>query len=262
MSDNKSIKETQKNRIEEFFDNKTLRTNPFGDNVSAEYGYRRAERISAAVYLMTSHIEHVEPIRISLRSESILLLDHALLLQGELRAIGSENVRKMQASIRKLISLIRLAGISGRVSAQNASILSDALDDLGNFLSTSQRSILAESVALTREDLVPRSNQKKETVLERSTKQPQGRISAHEKTIKDKIIVKDTKSVRNGAPSESRSERIIDVLRAGGLLGIKDVVANLPEYSEKMIQRDLSTLAEAGRVRKIGAKRWSKYTLV
>ena len=255
MSDNKSIKETQKNRIEEIFDDKLLRTNPFGDNISAEHGYRRAERIMAAVHLMTSHIEQGEPLRNSLRSESILLIDHALLLQGELRAVGSEHVRRMQGSIRKLISLIRLASISGRVSEQNANILVDALDDLGSFLSTAQRSTLAESIPLSRDDLIPRTTTPRIEARSRSAKitfqTPQ---AVKDKSIKD-IVRKET------SPS-TRASQILDILKKGGLLGIKDIVAMLPEYSEKMVQRDLASMADAGQVRKVGEKRWSRYEIV
>ncbi len=255
MSDIKLVKETQKNRMEEFLDSAVLRTNPFGDNISAEQGYKRAERITAAVHLMTSHIEQDEPMRHSLRSESIFLLDYALLIQGELRAVGSEHVRKMQGSIRKLISLVRLAGISGRVSNQNAHILVDALDDLGSFLTTAQRSSLAEAFPLTREDLVPRVEAVKReiripVVLKKS---PQTR------PLKD-MSVKD--SVRKDGASESRAARILEILKKGGLLGIKDIVALLPEYSEKMVQRDLASMADAGQVKKVGEKRWSKYEVV
>jgi DNA-binding HxlR family transcriptional regulator len=52
------------------------------------------------------------------------------------------------------------------------------------------------------------------------------------------------------------------VLRSQGELGIKDVVSNLPEYSEKMIQRELAELVAAGRVKKTGLKRWSRYTYI
>lgn len=249
-------REPQKNKIEEYFGHQTLKTNPFGDNVSAEYGYRRAERIAAAVHLMTSHVENVEPLRNSLRGESLMLIDYALLLQGELRAAGSEHVRKMQASIRKLISLVQLAGISGRVSNQNARILVDALDDLGNFLTTSQRSSLAEAVPLTRDDLVPRTTlpPKREVFVDKKTAPP-----PQKKTIKD--TVKDI-DVRKESPSQSRSARILEILRTGGTLGIKDIVSNLPEYSEKMVQRDLASMTDSGQVRKIGEKRWSRYEIV
>jgi DeoR/GlpR family transcriptional regulator of sugar metabolism len=69
-------------------------------------------------------------------------------------------------------------------------------------------------------------------------------------------------STYKGDASTSRASRIMDILKDGGVLGIKDIAANLPEYSEKMIQRDLAFLVKQNQVRKSGAKRWSRYSLV
>jgi hypothetical protein len=150
--------------------------------------------------------------------------------------------------------LVRLAGISGRVSNQNAHILVDALDDLGSFLSTAQRSTLAESVPLSRDDLIPRDVIRKEVHLKKTVQSlPRTR------TVKDSSI-KD--NVREEVSPESRTARILEILKKGGLLGIKDVVAILPEYSEKMIQRVLASMVDAGHVKKIGEKRWSRYEVV
>lgn len=54
---------------------------------------------------------------------------------------------------------------------------------------------------------------------------------------------------------------IIEVLRTSADLGIKEIAVNLPEYSEKMIQRELADLVAAGTVRRVGIRRWSKYVL-
>lgn len=51
----------------------------------------------------------------------------------------------------------------------------------------------------------------------------------------------------------------MDILKFGGILGIKDIASNLPQYSEKMIQRELASLVQKGFVQKTGAKRWSRY---
>jgi len=253
--DTPTKKETAKDRIGEYFDNRPLRTDPFFGNIIAEDGYKRAERISAAIHLMTSHIENSEPLKYSLRSESILLLDCALLIQGELRAAASEHVRKMQGSIRKLISLVSLAGVAGRVSGSNAHLLVDALDDLGGFLLGAQRSAIADSVLLQKEDLVPRLEPKNISSTQRMFGK-KTEVSAKDVTVKDKI--KDGAVKPHNA---SRSQRILAVLAGRDALAIKDVLSVLPEYSEKMIQRDLAALVNVGSVVKIGEKRWSRYSL-
>jgi hypothetical protein len=155
--------------------------------------------------------------------------------------------------IRNLASKVLLLTVGGYLSEQNASILTRALDDLASFLTTSQGSQLAESLPFSETDF-----------------QDIGR-----KVLKD---IKDTSVVKNIAPEKDKKDMsnivpialsvsvrkrgILDVLSLSKDLGIKDIAANLPEYSEKMIQRDLVELVEEGKVQRVGLKRWSKYCLM
>jgi hypothetical protein len=175
-----------------------------------------------------------------------------------MRTVGSPKVLSIEASIRQLISLVRILAVSGFVSFENADILTDALDDLGSFMETSRRSVLSESVRFSREDLIDVREPVKESV----------------KDIKDIRNIKDTKDVKDTVTEpirvrdqkdsqiNRRMEGILEVLRGGATLGIKEIAVNLPEYSEKMIQRELADLITMGRVTKIGFRRWSRYALV
>lgn len=241
------------------FLDQTLRTNPFGHNLSGGHVYKRAERIAAAIHLLTAHIPSDEPVRERVREESITLLHLALELRSELRALGSEIFKKTQASIRTLISLARLLGISGFASVQNTQILVDALDELGNLLLTSQRSALSEDTPLTRDELMPRRGEFSGDVAPTpKSRHPSGPADKKRRSIKDNV--KDAGGLSHSVGM--RAERILDILRSGGTLGIRDIASNLPEYSEKMIQRELAILVSMGKVNKIGAKRWSKYSVI
>ncbi|MBI5457036.1 hypothetical protein HY969_04845 [Candidatus Kaiserbacteria bacterium] len=235
-----------------------LRTNPFGHNVSGDHVYRRAERIAAAVHLLTAHLPSSEPVRSHVREESMNLLAVALLLKDELRAPGSEVFKQAQGSVRKLISMTRLLGVSGFVSLQNTQTVVDALDELGALLLTSQRSSLSESIDLSREDLMPRRMILTEETLVLERRSRKHRAPKKGAVIKDRPI-KDTRA--SSDTLGMRGERILDILRSGGNLGIKDIASNLPEYSEKMIQRELVALVATGKVFKSGAKRWSRYSV-
>lgn len=252
------IKDTQKtNSVSRFFDDTTVKTNPFGENRAADRAYRRSERIVAAIYLLTNHIPESESIRSTIRDTSQQLLASILAMRDEMRAPESRSVHALQSSIRLLISLVRILHVSGFTSAQNTSTLMDALDELGNFLTASQRSVLSENVAISRDELV-------DVHTMSHVSKPVARIQRERN-----VAIKDT---ANGTPDASMSNRskgdssvrvqsILDVLASGGALGIKDIAANLPEYSEKMIQRELLELTTRGRITKEGLKRWSKYSL-
>jgi Tfp pilus assembly protein FimT len=248
------IRDIQKQSpISRFFDKHVIRTNPFGANQSVDRAYRRAERIVAALYMITNHIPDTESLRTSVRAGAILFLENVLSLQSEMRSPDSRSVIACRASIRHLISLVRMLAVSGFVSLQNTNTVVEALDELGNFLAVSQTSPLSESVSLSREDFLDT------------------RTSVSFKDIKDNKNVKDAKTIKDTQntsdmttskdSTDLRKQSIIEVLRAGGSLGIRDISSNLPEYSEKMIQRELAELVVSGNVKKNGLKRWSRYAL-
>ena len=218
-------------QISRFLDNRGIRTNPFGANISGERAYQRAERLVAALHLLTNHIATDEPSREATRRGGISLLSCVLDLRDEMRSPRSGRFQSAVSLIRELISLVRTLCISGFVSPHNADIVVESLDELGNFLTASQRSTLSESVLLNKSDLVS------------------GFEGASVSDIKDRQDVKDRKqstgtspirqdSINASAELVRREVAIIEVLRSKGQLGIKDISANLPEYSEKMIQRD------------------------
>lgn len=255
-------KDTQKtSALSVFLDGQT-RTNPFGLNRAAERAYRRAERICAAAYMLTSHIPDTENIRGEVRVSGMGLLSDALALRDDMRSLQSKRVLNLQLRVRHMISLIRVLSAAGFISEANANTMTEALDELGNFTSVAQRSALSESVSISREDLmdigsIQQGQSPRRVVKDTRSASDIIKDTAH---ISDNAKVSNTKSNSNRT-SGSRVQNILEVLRVGGSLGIRDIAANLPEYSEKMIQRELLGMVARGQIRKIGLKRWSKYSL-
>ncbi len=248
------IKDGQRSdSLARFVDNQDIKTSPFGDNRIGERAYKRAERIVAALHLLTNHVSAEEPARAIIRRKGIELLSEVLELRDKMRASGSADFTTVQASIRNLISLIRMLTVGGSISIQNGEIVIDALDELGGFLLTSVRSSFTESVRLSREDLIDVRESFVRNVKDKDLKDYQ--------TVKDKPVSDHAVSDSAGHNS-ARSERIVAVLRQGGEFGIRDIVSHLPEYSEKMIQRELAQLVAAGKAKKVGLKRWSRYSIL
>src|SRR3989338_2163222 len=84
----------------QFLSDKAIRTNPFGDNISGSRAYIRAEKIAAAIYLVTRHIADSEPARVSTRQAAIELLPAILALRDEMRSPGSHTLVQASTSIR------------------------------------------------------------------------------------------------------------------------------------------------------------------
>lgn len=173
-------------------------------------------------------------------------------LRSGIRGAVSEKGQMALASIRELISLIRLLAVAGFISVQNANVIAEALDELGSLIVVSQRSVLAEQLTMSRDQLIPSGG----AVSARNVRMKQARASANEQ------VISTPEETTTFASQSQRGERVMDILRLGGMLGIRDISANLPQYSEKMVQRELAQLIEAGKVRKLGAKRWSRYQLI
>ena len=259
MENKKYMQKTE--NISHFVDKQTIKTHPFGDNKMGERAYRRAERLVAAIHLLTNHVESDEPIRRTVREKASSLLGDILELRDELRTVGSPKVYYIEASIRHLISLVRILAVSGFVSFENADILTDALDDLGSFIESSKRSVLSESVRLSRDeflDVRDNSNEYIKDSREVSRIKDTSPSRAEDARNFQSFAQKDRSFDR---PLNRRMESIIEVLRMGKDLGIREIATNLPEYSEKMIQRELADLVAMGWVTKLGLKRWSKYVL-
>ncbi len=241
----KDTHQTSKSDIVKYIDNQSLRTNPFEQSLTAEQIYKRAERIAAALFLVTSHVPDLERLRTSVREGALRLIELALAVRISLRSEESHEGEVLVAAIRRLISEVRLLGVAGYVSLPNTTLLVTALDEMGHLLSSAQRSSLSEFHVLAYDDLVPTMQS-----TQRQRKSPQ-------RSIKDRPAPKGQTEV-----TESRGDRIVGLLRTSDLLGIKDIAVNMPEYSEKMIQRELADLVAEGRVNKVGAKRWSRYGFI
>ena len=256
MDDRKDIQRTD--NLSKFLDSPVIQTSPFGRNASGERAYRRAERVVAAIHILTNHIPAQEHSRIRARGVSLELLSNLLALRDEMRVSTSLIFRAVQASVRELISLVRVLSVSGYLSIQNATSVIEALDELGNFLISSQRSTLSETVAFTKEDLIGGDAPTTRATFSRKLSS----VSVKSDDILKDISRTDGKISDIGHILDRRTQIVLETLKSQGTIGIKDISSNLPEYSEKMVQRELVHLVALGRVKKIGFKRWSKYAFV
>lgn len=256
-----SIKDTRGvQEVSKLLDNQQLKTNPFGQNVSGEQAYRRAERIATALHLLTNHIPDDEPARSHARGLSREMLSIILSLRDGFRASGGVKIRSAHACIRELISLIKILAISGFISFQNAETMNEALDELGHFLAAAQRTMLAENVSLSTGDFAVQRDPHIRVGTQKYKK------TNTQETIKDTKDTSKTSStgVEMGikdTQTAARSLVILNILKTGPALGIKDIAAYFPEVSEKTVLRVLNDMIVTRSIRAIGEKRWRKYLI-
>lgn len=263
-------KDAQKSEgLVKFVESQGTKTNPFGDNRVGERAYRRAERICAAVFVLTGHVSDTEPLKARAREKSLALLDEVLAVRDEMRSLNSPRAAALKASVRELISLARLLAVAGLVSFQNAAVIGEALDELASFLVASQRSTLSETASYAREDFLdvreaiaaPRPREHDEPLREQAHVQRKDAAAASPAVQRDAETASMSDKGHESNVRNGRSDAIREVLRVSGPIGIRDIASHLPEFSEKMIQRELAVLVKAGLVEKEGEKRWSRYGL-
>lgn len=83
----------------------------------------------------------------------------------------------------------------------------------------------------------------------------------HSKDTKENGATKSTQQVQYSIQKDSRRTRIVKLVKDNREVSIKDIVAHFPDVSEKTIQRELVSLTEEKVLKKIGERRWSRYTL-
>ena len=76
---------------------------------------------------------------------------------------------------------------------------------------------------------------------------------------KAKLVLKEFGAI--SVKKNSRQSIIINILKRKKEIMIKDVSPLINGCSEKTIQRELSSMVDLGILKKIGEKRWSRYSL-
>lgn len=199
-------------------------------------------KISSAIYLITGFFLDLEPLKWRLRN-----------LANEL---VSEREKDKLIIAQEIKSLFYLAKSVNLISEANHDILTQELNKLATGLEKP-----LDKLFLTEEALVERilpeptvvSTIKDKIVSHPEPKSRVEYLSLDERPLKQFGAVSVKKN--------SRQSVIISLLKRKKEVMIKDVSPLISGCSEKTIQRELSAMVVAGILRKMGEKRWSRYTL-
>jgi len=194
----------------------------------------KSERLASALYLVTNFFDDKEPLKWRLRTLSTDLV--------------SERIKDKSSTVMEILSLFSVAKTAGIVSEMNYDIL---VRELSRFKQEVEKPL---ALAFPHEV----------TLDEKASPQAPQRAEY----IGDNVVVKktDEKPVlrKFGAVSVKKNTRqsiIISILKRKKEIMIKDISPMISGCSEKTIQRELSAMVQAGILRKIGEKRWSRYSL-
>ena len=199
----------------------------------------KGQKIVAAVYMVTNHLDNNEPLKTSLRSLVLSFVQSDTFKQKEI--------------ISYLDILLGSSVISGLISEKNSSIIIYEARRFCDNLKDSNDQDLELQIFNTNET-------KDINIKEQSRDIKKTEISTYE----NREMLKDKKMSFIKKPSNKglRQNKILSLINDKKSAVIKDITSLFPEVSEKTVQRELNSLIEDGRIIKRGSKRWSIYMAV
>ncbi len=211
-----------------------------------EFG-SKSEKIASALYWITSFFSDQEPLKWELRTLASELLSLSVSLKDSLLKEKDAILLETKNIVTRITKLIALAKNANLISPENHIILETELFKCAGLL----------EYPINISDLLS---------IE-SPRQSSREISPM--SIKDKIETKSGDKRMSfkefGAVSVKKNNRqsiIISLLKRKKEIMIKDVSPLIEGCSEKTIQRELSAMVRSGLIKRVGDKRWTRYSLI
>ncbi|HEY4476965.1 MAG TPA: DeoR family transcriptional regulator [Candidatus Paceibacterota bacterium] len=216
----------------------------------------RANKLVAAMYLVTNFLDDLDQIKWKLRHKSLDLKVNLTLGVKDAPTPSVWPIETILSDIAEIISLIDIAVLDRRASAMNFSILRQGYVDLQT---ESENYINGDWY---KEAWLPIGSQASLAGARKEVKLPIGSLTSPNKTAKlGQNQRKDaTLPIGSVASSSPRREKIVDFIKQHDWSSIKEIAKSITEVSSKTVQRELSELVRMGKLKKTGERRWSRYS--
>lgn len=201
--------------------------------------FLKTEKLTSALYLVTNALSDQEPLKWLLRDKALNFFLAIKFWTEQATAPNSPGLWPNELNrLDELVSLLEFSRSLNSVSAIN-------LEVVKNEFSVLKRRILDyDGGPIKREEIATPVAVK--PVLPSSKKTERTELRKQNAELKN----------------QNRRETIVNFLLGKPPQSIKDISRSLPAVSGKTVQRELSALVEAGKVKREGDRRWSRYGLV
>ncbi len=279
-------------------ENPNMKIGLFHNKTTSNSLFKRTLKISTALYMVTECINDADYLKHSLRTECLNLLKKVSsidILTGVKTGIVLEEIEN---DLCHMLGLIELGHTVGSIGEMNGSILmkeftllSTAFDALTRenreekYAGTLFRSQSLESFTIPTDMLQWNSTHSDSLQDQKPTDAPSKNLQydkGHEELLKkymsfnkghktefqqksqdlsEKQQLKGQSKKIELALKNDRRNNIFALLKDKPEIMIKDITQVIKNCSEKTLQRELMSLVKEGVLKKIGEKRWSKYSL-
>ena len=227
------------------------------------YVFKKTEKITSALYLVSSLLKDEEPLKWEIRDKGVDLLSSSFMASSAVPGDKNSIIQSLFTAALETLSLLNVARISHLISEMNHNILVREIDHV---------------VALLRDRLVANAESAGYVLSEAFFKTPElfssgfrpGERTSQSSSSVSSVRSQNKKTLSDGLSQghedgqikkTERQETIIGILKGQSNLTIKDFSKVIKDCSEKTIQRELLQLVDRGVVKKEGERRWSKYSL-
>ncbi|MEA2715423.1 MAG: hypothetical protein QOG91_451 [Candidatus Parcubacteria bacterium] len=229
--------------------------------------FKKTERITAALYLVSGLLKDDEPIKWELRDRGIDLLSSSFTASSSLPGDKNAVIQSLFAAALETLSLLNVSRISNLISEMNHRLLVLEIDNIVGMLrdrlaqnAENAGYVLSESFFKTPDIFAAgfRSDSRGGLAGGIGRRGP----GAADQSLDNRENEKSgdlPKGLRN--KKGQRQEMILGALRSQSNLTIKDFAKVIKDCSEKTIQRELLELVRKGLVKREGERRWSRYSL-
>ena len=279
MNDDKNI--NKKNSLSAKSVENTKLNSFFEGNHLYIFLYKKGERLSAALYMVTNFIPENETLRKLLRDKSINIFSEITHLQKlsltQYKSLRTNNsienrynsLQNVLSGITEIVSFLEILNSSGLISEMNFMILKREYIELGTLIKNRKEDIATGDMRLEKDFFDVPDLYKAHVLRQGSSKTETIKDTIHQvkDTIKDTKETQKTKTYPRVIKTanirhSSRRNIILELLQDKSFITIKDTVDAIKGCSTKTLQRELLSLVGEGILKKKGERRWSTYSLV
>ena len=224
--------------------------------------YNRSYRLAAAVFVISNLMDQNDELRTKIKKLSLDLVSMSV----NLKDTSFPNTKKLMIDIEKnsleLMSMLDIASVSGLVSKMNGDVLKEEFQsfilEINKFSERLEGDKNVSFDGIFKESLVTNINNN----LEKTNLRYYNEVGEMYKNEQKIISNNGLKNGNGHKRKDLRKNTILNFIKGHNNVNIKDIVPNITGCSEKTVQRELIQLVSEGKIRKIGERRWSRYSIV
>ena len=215
-----------------------------------DFAYNKAHRLAAAVFTVSNILEQQDELRTNIKKLALNIVSMSI----NLKDASFEDAKKLLSLIEKnsleLTSMLDIAAISGLISKMNADILKEEFQSFILEISKFSEHLEIDKSISIRSFFDPKLLSNSNTLLSQN----------YQKIEENKIEKIGKKNNNSQKRKDLRKSTILDFIKGHNNVNIKDIVPNVRGCSEKTIQRELAELLSEDKIRKVGERRWTRYS--